>query len=1163
MKERSSRLPNLRRERKLRGWSQAYVAAMVGSDMKSVGRWERGEHVPDPYHMQRLIDLFGKNAAELGLLAEHEVTPGIGDYQYISHQDWGEAPAVASFYGRTQELSEASEAMLAGGCRVILILGLGGIGKTTFVTKLAWQAQDTFHFLFWRSLQSAPPLRTLLEDCLFFLANPPQFDTAGSIDHLIGQLISCLRNRRTLLILDNFESVLRSGHAAGQYLKGYEEYGRLLQRLGEAEHQSCLIITSREKPAQIAALEGPASAVRSIYLPGINSMEGRKLIEHAGLTGTAENWDDLVRLYGGNPLALKVIAESIREVFGGKIASFLQDQEIVLGDIYPLLDQQFERLTACEQEIMYWLAIEREALTLEQLRANIIHYIAQRTLIESINSLRRRSMIETSAHASFSLQPVIMEYVTTRFVAQIYREIETETIHLLEQHALLKAQTKDYIRSSQVRFVLTPIIESLRTTLGISAGEKKLQDLLSTLRARPSQWCGYAAGNILNLLVQAQTDLRDLDCSRLTIRQAYLRGVALPDSNFDHACFTDGAFTDTFGAIHCVVFSPDGELLAAGTADGEIRIWQRQGWAQQYIYQGHTDGVRSIVFTPDSKLLISGSDDHTIRIWEAGTGQCLKTLEGHTSVVRAVACSSDGRLLASGSEDRTVRLWNIDTGQCTGVLQGHTHWVRAVVFSSHTQTLASGGNDGTIRRWDTQTGQCLAILRGHTQVVRSLAAHPLKHIFASSSDDETIRLWDVDSSHCLNVLKGHTYPIRSLAFNSDGQLLASGGDDQIVRIWDTETGRCLQQMRRHTKRIWSVAFSPESHLLASGGEDQAIALWDTHANRCLQVLQGYSSWIWSITFRHDGKFLASGGEDQTIRLWHVETGHCIGKLQGHENRVRAVAFNPRNHLLASSSDDQTIRLWDTDTGRCRNILRGHNHLIKALAFNPDGTILASGSDDQSVRLWNVGTGRCTKILQRGHGPISHIAFSPEGRLFASSSDGFIRIWDLLTGQHVHTLQGHTDQVWCVSFSPDGSMLASAGDDRTIRIWDVHTGNCLQILRGHTHWVRTIAFSPHHNHIIASGSHDQTLRIWNLDSQQPSLVLKGHSSWIWEITFSPNGHTLASGSDDGSIKLWEAHTGVCLKTLIGERPYEGMNISGTTGLPESQKNTLKALGAWST
>src|SRR5689334_11086500 len=98
MKERSSRLPNLRRERRLRGWSQAYVAAMVGSDMSSVGRWERGEHVPDPYHMQRLMDLFGKNAAELGLLAEHEAMPESDDYQFALQRDWGEAPAVASFY---------------------------------------------------------------------------------------------------------------------------------------------------------------------------------------------------------------------------------------------------------------------------------------------------------------------------------------------------------------------------------------------------------------------------------------------------------------------------------------------------------------------------------------------------------------------------------------------------------------------------------------------------------------------------------------------------------------------------------------------------------------------------------------------------------------------------------------------------------------------------------------------------------------------------------------------------------------------------------------------------------------------------------------------------------------------------------------------------------
>src|SRR5437588_5132380 len=236
-------------------------------------------------------------------------------------------------------------------CRLVMVLSLGGIGKTTLVTTLAQQLQGEYRFIFWCSLRHAPTAKDIVEKCILLLANHQRTDLPVNIDELISLLISLLREQSSLLILDNFESVLQGGNLASQYLEGYEDYGKLLHRVGEAEHQSCLLVTSREKPGQISDLEGKTLPVRSILLFGIEQDEGRKLLESAGLFGQDEAWAELIHLYAGNPLALKLIAEPIREVFGGNIDSFLRGGETVFGDVYSLLDRQFHRLSDLEQEV--------------------------------------------------------------------------------------------------------------------------------------------------------------------------------------------------------------------------------------------------------------------------------------------------------------------------------------------------------------------------------------------------------------------------------------------------------------------------------------------------------------------------------------------------------------------------------------------------------------------------------------------------------------------------------------------------------------------------------------------------------------------------------------------------------------------------------------------
>src|SRR5450755_1686071 len=1032
--------------------------------------------------------------------------------------DWGVAPSPDQFYGRSKELSVLKSWVEEEHCRLVAIFGMGGIGKTSLSIVLATQMKDTFEYVFWRSLQHAPPLQHILQEGIKFFSDQQQTAFPDNLHDQISLLIERLRVHRCLFILDNVETVLQDGAGTGSYREGYEGYGTFFQLIGEAGHRSCLLLTSREKPKEFARLEGSRAPIRAFSLSGVGLGEGQAILQDKGIFGSDEAWEALIQLYAGNPLALKLVAEPIRELFGANISAFLKEEKSVVGDIYGLLDQQFKRLPTHEQDILYWLAIEREAISLETLWEDTIAFATKKELLDSLVSLRRKSMIESSDTGSFTLQPVIMEYVTNEFVSEICKEIRAETFYLFASHALSKAQSKEYVRESQTRLILMPIVRWLLASTEREVVEKKLKALLPGFRETSPQNAHYAAGNLLNLLIQMHSDLRTYDFSHLPIRQAFLQGTLLPDVNFTSADLTTSVFTDTFGSILSLAFSPNGALLAAGTTKNDIRVWHTARDTPHQIYQGHSAWVRSIAFSPDGRMLASGSDDRTICLWDIGSGQCLGVLQGHSAWVRSVAFSTDGGMRASGGEDQTICLWEVSTGLCLDVLHGQIGRIRSLAFSPDGYLLASGGEDQVVHLWEVSTGLSFKTLQGHNERIRSVAFHPNGKTLASGSDDQMVRLWEVSTGQCLNVLQGHTDCVRSVTFSVDGSLLASGSEDQTVRLWEVSSGTRLKTLQGHTNWVWSVVFHPDRNILASGSEDQTVRLWEVNSGHCLKTLQGYVNWVWSITFSPDGNILASGNEDQTIQLWEVSTGTCLKTLQGHSSRVRSTAVSQDGRVLVSSSEDRTIRVWDMSSGSCLKLFQDYPYRVWSIALSPDGGTVVSGGEDQMICLWDMRSGSRLKLFQGHTDRVRSVTWSSDGLVIASGSeDQTVRIWDVVSGNSLHTLQGHSGRVWSVAFNPDGTVIASGGDDMTVRLWDVASGNSLTTLQGHTDRIRSVAFSPD-GRVLASGSEDQTVRLWEVSAGVCLAVLQGHVGRIRSVVFSPHENLLASSSDDGTIKF---------------------------------------------
>jgi archaellum biogenesis ATPase FlaH len=610
--------------------------------------------------------------------------------------DWSGAPDTNAFFGRTEEMTMLRDWILQDRCRLIMILGMrgigktrlsmrlskGGIGKTDLSIHLAKGLTDAFDFIVWKKLLNAPPLEDLLRSLISFLSNQNDIAEFDESEEYIASFMRYLVHKRCLIILDNAESILRGKDNGGTYREGYESYGELLTQIGEIDHQSCVLITSREKLPEFSKMEGESRPVRVFHLRGLNIDDSKQIFRSIGkFRGNDEEWRDLVELYNGNPLALELTARHINEIFEGEIAEFIKYGRPVFGDLRDLLDWHFNRLTEAEQEVMYWLAINREPMTIKGLQEDIVDPRSKDLVPSTLQLLQRRLPLERSLQ-KFTLQPVLIEFMTDQLIEKIGKEfyipsggqkafiteklveetaaeIVAGKLKLFNSHAMLKASSTVYVRESQRRLILRPVEDRMLTEFGTpDAVRTHIDALLEKIKAQYMRRVGYSAGNIINMLCDMGLDLSGYDFSRLTIWQAFLQGSTLHDVDFSYSEMVNTTFTETFGGILSVAVDPTSTYLAASGINGDIRIWRFSDGQPILDLRGHESWIWSIKFSSDGRYLASASNDCTSRIWNIPQGSTHMILRGHDDRVRAVLFSDDADIVITASDDRTIRLWS-------------------------------------------------------------------------------------------------------------------------------------------------------------------------------------------------------------------------------------------------------------------------------------------------------------------------------------------------------------------------------------------------------------------------------------------------------------------------------------------------------------------------
>ncbi|MFS0519511.1 NB-ARC domain-containing protein [Nostoc sp. UIC 10607] len=345
----------------------------------------------------------------------------------------GSLPDISNFYGRTPELAMLKELIAQERC--VVIVGTAGIGKSALVAKLVQalrMGSYEFNSFIWKSVSYSPLLTDLVGDLLRTLAclEKEELDLPESIQARTSKLFEYLRSRRYLIVFDSAEGLLQGDRntSSNAYGKQYAEYGTFFNRLIEEQHQSCLLLTSREPFIDFNRLQKKGQPVRSVKLEGLGK-EALEIFRFHGLTDE-NKWRDLIKTYRGNPLSLKMLAEKIQNFFGGNVSNFLKFQTVLMTDIFQeSLDELFQergRLTILEKQIMFHLTEEltKESGNLITLNGLLREFkdrpqneVTTSEVLEAIEGLYARSLIEQeitdSKEVLLSLEPQVIKYVCT------------------------------------------------------------------------------------------------------------------------------------------------------------------------------------------------------------------------------------------------------------------------------------------------------------------------------------------------------------------------------------------------------------------------------------------------------------------------------------------------------------------------------------------------------------------------------------------------------------------------------------------------------------------------------------------------------------------------------------------------------------------------------
>uniref|UniRef100_A0A671FVT4 Apoptotic protease-activating factor 1 n=1 Tax=Rhinolophus ferrumequinum TaxID=59479 RepID=A0A671FVT4_RHIFE len=577
------------------------------------------------------------------------------------------------------------------------------------------------------------------------------------------------------------------------------------------------------------------------------------------------------------------------------------------------------------------------------------------------------------------------------------------------------------------------------------------------------------------------------------------------------------------------------------------------------------------------------------KVFKAETGEKLLEIKAHEDEVLCCAFSTDDKFIATCSVDKKVKIWNSMTGELVYTYDEHSEQVSCCHFTnnSHHLLLATGSSDCLLKLWDLNQNTCRNTLFGHTNSVNHCRFSPDDKLLASCSADGTLKFWDVKSANerkSINVKQfflSSEEPqedleviVKCCSWSPDGSKIMVAAKNKVF-LFDVHTDSLLAEIYTgHHSTIQYCDFSPHNHLAVVALPQYCVELWDMDS--CLKVAdcRGHLSWVHCVMFSPDGSSFLTSSDDQTIRLWETKTKKVCENsaivlkqeidVAFQENEVMVLAidntgrlqlingktgqidyltevqascccFSPHLQFVAFGGNDGAVQILELLNNRIFQSRTGHKNTVRHIQFTADGKSLISSSDDSTIQVWNWQSEEYV-FLQAHRETVKDFRLLKNSRLLSWSLDGTVKVWNIITGRIEKDFVCHQHTVLSCDISSDGTKFSSTSADKTAKIWSFEHLSPLHELRGHKGCVRCSVFSVDST-LLATGDDNGEIRIWNVSNGEllhlcaPISIEEGaatHGGWVTDLCFSPDSKMLVSAG--GYLKWWNVVTGESSQTF---------------------------------